>query len=65
MSLRDQKDPVVTIWKEEGKSQWVDRVEDDEVVCDLDNRAARHISHDKPCTRIGVTQLAMSMWTKR
>ena len=46
MSLRDQKDPVVVIWKEEGKSQWVDRVEDDEVVRDLDDGATRHISRD-------------------
>ena len=46
MSLRDQKDPVVTIWKEEGKSQGIDRVEDNEVMCDLDDGATRHISRD-------------------
>ena len=46
MSLRDQKDPVVTIWEEEGESQWVNRVEDDEIMCDLDDGTTRHISHD-------------------
>ena len=46
MSLWDQEDPVVAIWEEEGKSQWVDRVEDDEVVRDLDDGATRHISRD-------------------
>ena len=46
MALWDQKDPVVTIWKEEGKSQWVDRAEDDEVMCDLDDGTTRHISRD-------------------
>ena len=46
MTLRDQKDPVVTIRKEKGKSQGVDRVEDDEVVRDLDDGTTGHISHD-------------------
>ena len=46
MSLRDQKDPVIAIWKEEGKSQGINRVKDDEVMRDLDNRTTRHISCD-------------------
>ena len=57
MSLRDQKDPVVTIWKEESKSQGISGVEDDKVMRDLDNRATGHISRDKVCTWIEVTQL--------
>ena len=58
MSLGDQKDPVVVVWEEEGKSKWVDRVEDNEVMCDLNDRSARHISRDSICTRIEVTQLS-------
>ena len=46
MSLRNEKDPVVAIWEEEGKSQWVDRVKDDKVMCDLNDGTTRHISHD-------------------
>ena len=57
MALRDQKDPVVVIWKEEGKSQWVVGVEDDKVMRDLNNGTTGHISCDDTCTRIEVTQL--------
>ena len=64
MTLRNQKDPIVTIRKEEGKPQGVDRVEDDEVMRDLDNGVTGHISHDRTCTWIEVTQLYESMWTK-
>ena len=46
MTLRDQKNPVITIWEEKGKSQRIDRVEDDEVMCDLDDGTTGHISHD-------------------
>ena len=56
MTLRYQENPVVVIWEEEGKSKWVDGVEDDKVVRDLNNRAAGHISRDKCCTQIEVTQ---------
>ena len=59
MSLRDQKDPVVAVWKEEGESKGVDRVEDDEVMCDLNDGTTRHISRDRTCTRIEVTQLSL------
>ena len=45
------------IWKEEGESKWIDGVEDDEVMRDLNNRATGHISRDKVCTWIEVTQL--------
>ena len=46
MALWDQKDPVIAIWEEEGKSQWVDRVEDDKVMRDLNDGTAGHISRD-------------------
>ena len=46
MSLRDQQDPVVTIREEEGESQRIDRVEDNEVMRDLRYGATRHISRD-------------------
>ena len=59
MTLRDQKDPVVTIGKEKGKSQGIGGVEDDEVVCDLNNRTTWHISRDNVCTRTEVTQLGL------
>ena len=58
MTLGYKKNPVVMIWKEKGKSQWVDGVKDDKVVRDLDNRAAGHISCEKTRTRIEVTQLS-------
>ena len=57
MSLGNKEDPIVTIWEEEGKSKWVDGVEDDEVMRDLNNRSTWHISHDRACTQIEVTQL--------
>ena len=57
MALRNQEDPVITIGEEEGKSKGVDRVEDDEVMRDLNDRATWHISHDRACTQIEVTQL--------
>ena len=46
MTLRDQKDPVVTIWEEKGKSQGMYGVKDDEVMCDLNNGTTGHISRD-------------------
>ena len=46
MSLGNQKDPVVTIWEEEGESQRISRVKDHEVVRDLDSRTTWHISCD-------------------
>ena len=58
MTLWYQENPVVAIWEEEGKSKWVDGVEDDEVMHDLNKRATRHISRDKTCTQIEVTQLS-------
>ena len=58
MSLRDQKDPVVTIGEEESESKWVDGIEDDEIVRDLDYGATGHVSRDSTCTRIEVTQLS-------
>ena len=58
MSLRDQKDPVVTIGKEESESKWVDGIEDDEIVRDLDYRATGHVSRDSTCTQMEVTQLS-------
>ena len=57
MSLRDQKDPIVLVWEEKGKTKWVSRVKDDKVVCNLDDRAAWHISHGRAYTWIEVTQL--------
>ena len=35
------------IWKEKGKSKWESGVEDDEVMCDLNDRTTGHISHDR------------------
>ena len=64
MSLGDQQDPVVTIWEEKGKSQGIDGVEDNKVVRDLHYWATRHISRDNVCTRIEVTRLSFSTWTK-
>ena len=46
MSLRDQQDPVVAIWEEEGEFQRIDGVKDNEVVRDLYYGATRHISRD-------------------
>ena len=45
------------VGKEESKSKGVDGVEDDEVMLDLNNKTTWHISHDKACTWIEVTQL--------
>ena len=64
MSLQDQKDPIVSVQEEKGKTEWVDGVEDDEIMRNLNNQATGHISRDRACTRIEVTQLAMSMWTE-
>ena len=50
------------IGKQEGESERIGGVEDDEVMCNLNNRATRHISHDWTCTWIEVTQLKGSMW---
>ena len=58
MSLRDQQDPVVMVWEEEGESQGIDRVEYNEVVRDLYYWTTGHISRDNVCTRIGVTRLS-------
>ena len=57
VTLRYQKNPIVVIWEEKGKSKWIDGVEDDKVVRDLYDGATRHISRDKTCTWIEVTQL--------
>ena len=59
MALRYQENPVVSIWKEKSKTEWVDGVEDDEVVSYLDDRATWHISHDRACTQMEVTQLSL------
>ena len=45
------------IWEEEGEAKRVDRIEDDEVVCYLNNRSTGHVSRDRACTWIEVTQL--------
>ena len=45
------------IWKEKGRSKRVRGVEDDEVMCDLNNGTTWHVSHDRACTQIEVTQL--------
>ena len=58
VALRYQKDPVIAIWEEESESQWVSGVKDDKVVHDLNNRATGHVSCDKTCTWIEVTQLS-------
>ena len=47
------------VGEEEGKSQGIDRVEDDEVMHDLNDRATWHISCDRTCTWIEVTQLSV------
>ena len=65
MTLRDQKDPVVTIWKEKGEAQGIDRVKDDKVMCDLNYTTTGHISRDNVCTWIEVTRLSFSTWTKQ
>ena len=57
MALRYQENPVITVWKEKGKVERIDGVKDDEVVCYLNDRATWHISRDRACTRIEVTQL--------
>ena len=46
MTLRDQKNPVVTIREKESESQGVDRVEDNKVVRDLHHLTTGHISRD-------------------
>ena len=46
MPLRDQQDPVVTVWKEEGESQGIARVKYNEVVRDLHYWTTGHISRD-------------------
>ena len=45
------------IWEEESKAKGIDGVKDDEVMHDLDNRTTWHISRDRGCTQIQVTQL--------
>ena len=45
------------IWEEEGESKGVDRVKDDKVMHDLNNRATWHVSCDGAHTQIEVTQL--------
>ena len=46
MTLRNQDDPVIVIREEEGKFKRKSWVEDDEIMCDLDNGPTRHISRD-------------------
>ena len=57
-------DLVVMIWEEKGKAKWVDGVEYNEVVRDLNDRTTGHISRDQTCTQIEVTRLSFSTWTK-
>ena len=45
------------VWEEKRESKRIGGVEDDKVMRDLDDWATRHISHDRACTRIEVTQL--------
>ena len=59
VALRYQENPVISIWKEKGKVEWIDGVKDDKVVSYLDDRATWHISRDRACTRIEVTQLSL------
>ena len=59
MALRYQENPVILIRKEKGESQRMDGVEDDKVVCDLNDGTTWHISHDNGCTRTEVTQLGL------
>ena len=58
VALRYQENPVVSIWEEKSKVEWIDGVKDDEVVSYLDDRATWHISRDRACTWIEVTQLS-------
>ena len=51
------------IWEEKGKSQGVDRVEDDEVVRDLDNGTTGHISCDNSLYTDRMSHNLASMWT--
>ena len=46
VALRDQQDPIITIWEEKGESQGIDGVKDDKVMHDLDDRTTGHISRD-------------------
>ena len=64
MALRDQKDPVVAIWKEKGKSQGINRIKDDEVVGDLDDRSTWHISRDDVWYTDRSHTTLTSMWTR-
>ena len=57
MSLRDQQDPVVSVQEEKSKAKRVIQIKDDEVVRNLNDGTTWHISRDRLCTRIEVTQL--------
>ena len=57
MSLRDQKDPIVSVREEKSETQWVIQIKDDEVMRNLNDRTTGHISRDRACTQIEVTQL--------
>ena len=46
MPLRDQKDPIVSVWEEEGKTKRVSGVEDNEVVRNSNNGSTGHVSCD-------------------
>ena len=51
------------VWEEKGKSKWVNRVKDDKVVCDLDDRATGHISCDDTLYMDRSHTTLASMWT--
>ena len=38
VALRDQQDPVVEMWEEEGKSKWERGIKDNKVMCYRDSR---------------------------
>ena len=63
MSLRDQKDPIVSVREEKRETKRVTWVEDNKVVRNLNDRATGHISHDNSLYTDRMSHHLASMWT--
>ena len=53
------KEKLYIVTCRDSEAERVDRIKDDKVVCYLNNRATWHVSCDRACTRIEVTQLSV------
>ena len=59
MTLGDQEDPVVEVKEEGCKAKREGWFEDDKVMTNMSDGVNGHMSCDRACTQIGVTQLIL------